>query len=142
MESLIPGVRSVHTTIRDDDPETMPTTSCIFQLWGVPYPTTGVLEVNHIMLAIHSKHHRTVWQHHLIHHPERVLANRLMLYMEEGVPIIYDGPNLECVLGKIHVVHDCLTVCHYMGDFSMCCQSAQGHTAFDQTRVSRLSDQI
>jgi hypothetical protein len=60
---------------------------------SVRTPYFGVLGVRQIRLSTHTLLHREAWARLLVHHPDKVFSQRLLRYLDEGVPILYEGPD-------------------------------------------------
>ena len=56
-------------------------------------PSLGVLGVRQIRLSTHTHLHKAAWARHLAHHPDKAFSTRLLRYLDEGVPILYQGPD-------------------------------------------------
>jgi hypothetical protein len=56
-------------------------------------PSLGVLGVRQIRLTTHTHLHKAAWAQHLAHHPDKAFSTRLLRYLDEGVPILYQGPD-------------------------------------------------
>jgi hypothetical protein len=57
----------------------------------------GVIGVHQIRLQTHNLLHREAWARHLMFHPDKDFSFRLLRYLDEGVPILYEGPNYDRV---------------------------------------------
>ena len=94
---FIPASRSAVTTISADVPEThVPGVTSVPGAL-VQIPSIGVLGVNRIRLSTHTHLRREAWAYHLASHPDKAFSGRILRYLDEGVPILYEGPDYNRV---------------------------------------------
>ena len=97
MGYTIPVTKFAETTTLDAATVTHVQESTSAPVAEEPSLSFAVAGVRQIRLSTHSLLHRDAWARHLAFHPDRAFSFRLMRYLDEGVPILYEGPDYERV---------------------------------------------
>jgi hypothetical protein len=64
---------------------------------GVRIQCPGVLDAHRPQIVTHSHLHRAAWARHLAIHPDKTFAKTVLDYVDNGVPIGYNGPEFNRV---------------------------------------------
>jgi hypothetical protein len=97
MESTTQPAKCVETSILEDVSEVHAPAVTFAADVGVQSRSIGVLGVRQIRLRTHTHLNRAAWAAHLSHHPDSSFSGRILRYLDEGVPIFYDGPDVSRV---------------------------------------------